>query len=245
MGKKIRVQRRGRGTSTFRASTHKRIAPVKYPRLEKMMEEVSIRGIVSNLLHEPGRGAPLALVQLENQEKYYSVAVEGLSIGQEVAVGSSAPVDIGNVVPLGKITSGASVCNIESRPGDGGKLVRSSGGFATVIAHTPEGTLVKFPSGKIVTKNDDCRATVGIVSGSGRPEKPFLKAGSKWFMMHAKGHKYHMTRGVAMVSASHPYGGGRHKRAGRQTSVSRNAPPGRKVGLIAPRQTGRSKRRRR
>jgi len=244
MGKRIRVQRRGRGSSTFRALTHKRVAPVRYPSVEKMNGEDSVKGVVDNLFHEPGRGAPLALIRLENGEKYYSVAIEGLSIGQEIAIGSSAHVAVGNVVPLGRIGSGTTVCNIESQPGDGGKLARSSGAYATIIAHTPEGTILKFPSGKIVTKDDSCRATVGVVSGAGRTEKPFLKAGKKHYLMAAKGRKYPITRGVAMIKASHPYGGGRRRHAGRQTSVSRRAPPGRKVGLIAPRQSGRGKRRR-
>ncbi len=245
MGKRIRVQRRGRGTSVFRASTHKRTTPVRYPNIEKMAADSSVKGVVKSLIHEPGRGAPLASIRLENGEEYCSVAVEGLSVGQEIVMGSSAPVEVGNTLPLGKIASGTIVCNIESQPGDGGKLVRASGAYATVVAHTPDGSILRFPSGKAVTKNDDCRVTVGVVSGAGRTEKPFLKAGKKYHSMSAKGHKYPMTRGVAMVKASHPYGGGRRRHAGRQTSVGRTAPPGRKVGLIAPKQTGRAKRRRR
>ena len=244
MGKRIRVQRRGRGSPTWRASVHKRVAPVKYLSIEKMKGEDSVKGVVENLLHEPGRGAPIALIQLENGEKYYSVAVEGLFVGQEIMLGSSASIEVGNVVRLQDLASGIPVCNIESQPGDGGKLVRSSGTYATVVTHTPEGTILRFPSGKTVTKNDRCRATIGVVSGTGRTEKPFLKAGERHHMMKAKGHKYPSVRGVAMIKASHPHGGGRHKHAGTQTSVSRNAPPGRKVGLIAPKQTGRSKRRR-
>lgn len=245
MGKRIRVQRRGRGTSTFRASTHKRVAPLKYLSIEKMGRGAPTKAVVERLFHEPGRGTPVALIRLENGEEYYSVAVEGLFVGQEIVSGSSASIDIGNVVPLGEIGSGTAVCNVESQPGDGGKLVRSSGGYATVVAHTPEGTILKFPSGKSVTKNSSCRATIGVVSGAGRTEKPFLTAGKKHHLMVAKGRVYPRTRGVAMVKASHPYGGGRHKHAGRQTSVSRNAPPGRKVGLIAPKQSGRGRRRRR
>jgi len=245
MGKRIRVQRRGAGSPTFRASTHKRVAPSNYPRIEKTQKEGSVDGVVQDLLHDPGRGAPLALIELKNGERYYSVAVEGLAIGQEIAVGSKAPIEIGNVVFLSEIPSGTIICNVESQPGDGGKLIRSSGGYATVVAHTSDGTILRLPSGKITTKNNDCRATIGLVAGAGRTEKPFLKAGQKYYLKAAKGHKYPMTRGVAMIKASHPYGGGRHKHAGRQTSVGRTAPPGRKVGLIAPKQSGRAKRRRR
>jgi len=135
------------------------------------------------------------------------------------------------------------VCNIELSPGDGGKLARSSGSYATVVAHTPDGTILKLPSGRTRYINDLCRATVGVVSGAGRVEKPFLKAGAKFHLMKAKGRVYPRTRGIAMVAASHPYGSS--KRSARKvTTVSRRAPPGQKVGLIAARSAGRGRKRR-
>jgi large subunit ribosomal protein L2 len=70
------------------------------------------------------------------------------------------------------------VCNIELRPGDGGKIAKSSGAYAMVVTHTGQGTIIKLPSGKTKYISDDrCRATIGVVSGAGRTEKPFLKAG--------------------------------------------------------------------
>jgi large subunit ribosomal protein L2 len=90
---------------------------------------------------------------------------------------------------------------------------------------------------------DECRAMVGVVSGAGRTEKPFLKAGVKGFLMRARGRHWPIVKGQKMVSASHPYGGGRHKHAGKPTTVGRNTPPGRKVGMIAARQTGRAAKR--
>jgi large subunit ribosomal protein L2 len=136
------------------------------------------------------------------------------------------------------------ICNVELSPGDGGKIARSSGTFLTVVAHTPDGTMVRLPSKKNRHLNDLCRATIGIVSGGGRIEKPFLKAGNMFHKKRAKGHKYPRNRGVAMVAAAHPYGSS--KRGARKvTTVSRHAPPGRKVGLIAARSTGRKRKRRR
>jgi len=70
-----------------------------------------------------------------------------------------------------------------------------------------------------------------------------MKAGERYHLMKTKSQKYPITKGGRMISALHPYGGGRHKHAGKPVTVSRDAPPGRKVGLIAARQTGRSKRR--
>jgi large subunit ribosomal protein L2 len=165
-------------------------------------------------------------------------------VGQELEIGLAAQMNIGNVLPLGAISPGALVCNLELFPGDGGKIARASGTFATVVAHTPEGTLVKLPSGKSKYISDRCLATIGIVSGAGRTDKPFLKAGKRDAWMSSKGRVYPTTKGVAMNSAFHPHGGGAHKSSSlKPTTVSRLAPPGQKVGLIAARQSGRKKRR--
>jgi len=83
---------------------------------------------------------------------------------------------------------------------------------------------------------------VGVVAGAGRTEKPFLKAGAIGKLMTARGRVWPTTSGQKMIAASHPHGGGRHKHSGKPTTVGRNTPPGRKVGMIAARQTGRAKR---
>jgi len=243
VGKRIRVQRRGRGSSTFKSATHKRVAPAQYPPTSKEEQEGVIQGQIMEILHDPGRGSPLASIKLETGETYYSVVPEGVYEGQPTQIGGKALVEIGNVLPLGKIPEGTMICNIELSPDDGGKLVRSSGSYATVVAHTPDGTILKLPSGKTQHVNDLCRATIGVISGAGRVEKPFLKAGAKFHLMKAKGRVYPRTRGIAMVAAAHPYGSS--KRGGRKaTTVSRRAPPGKKVGLIAARSAGRKRRKR-
>jgi len=245
MGKRLRVQRRGRGSPTFRASTHKRVAPSRYAPRDAGETEV-VSAIVEDLLHEPGRGAPLARAKLDSGEIFHVVAPEGIEVGGEVRLGPATVPGIGDAIPLGKITPGLFVCNLERLPGDGGKLVRSSGTYASVVSHTIEGTLVKLPSGKAVYLDDRCLATIGVVSGSGRTDKPFVKAGKKQAWMTAKGRVYPISLGVAMNPVSHPHGGGSHKsKSLRPTSIARTAPPGQKVGLIAARQTGRSKKRRR
>jgi len=244
MGKRIRVQRRGRGSSTFKASTHKRVAPVQYPSTTEKQREAVVRGEIKEIVHESGRGAPLASVELETGETYHTVVPEGTFEGQQIQIGSKASVDVGNVLPLGKMPEGTMICNIELSPDDGGKMARSSGSYAMVVAHTPQGTIIKLPSGKSRYVHDLCRATVGVASGAGRVEKPFLKAGHKFHLKKAKGQLYPRTRGRAMIAASHPYGSS--KRGARKvTTVSRHAPPGKKVGLIAARGAGRRKRKKR
>jgi len=244
MGKRIRVQRRGRGSPTFTAPTHKRVAPVQYPATTEKQREAVVWGEIKEIVHESGRGSPLASVELETGETYHTVVPEGVYEGQQIQIGSRATVDVGNVLPLGKMPEGTMICNIELSPDDGGKMARSSGSYAMVVAHTPEGTIVKLPSGKTRYVNDLCRATVGVASGAGRVEKPFLKAGHKFHLKKAKGQLYPRTRGRAMIAASHPYGSS--KRGARKvTTVSRHAPPGKKVGLIAARGAGRRKRKKR
>jgi len=202
--------------------------------------ETTINGVIEELVHDPGRGAPLALIRFENGETCYTVVPEGVYTGQQIQIGGKASAEVGNIIPVGKIPEGTMVCNIELRPRDGGKIAKSSGAYATVVAHTAQGTIVKLPSGKTKYISDYCRATIGVASGAGRTEKPFLKAGEKFHLMKAKGRKYPRTRGRAMVAAVHPYGSS--KRSARKvTTTSHGAPPGQKVGLIAARGTGRKK----
>jgi len=241
MGKRILVQRRGRGGAVFRAKTHKRIAPVSFPPLTDNESELAIQGVVKDIIHEPGRGSPLALVKFKDGEECYLPAPEGLSINQNILRGGLSTPEIGNILPIGKIPEGTFICNVEIKPGDGGKLARASGAYALIVAHTQAGTEIKLPSGKSIVLNDNCRAMVGVVAGTGRTEKPFIKAGAKMYLMKSRGRKWPRVKGQAMVAASHPFGGGRHKHAGKPTTVSRHAPPGAKVGSIAARKTGRGR----
>ena len=80
------------------------------------------------------------------------------------------------------------------------------------------------------------------MAGAGRTEKPFLKAGFKYHAMRARNKKYPKTAGVAMNAVAHPFGGSSTCSKGIASTVSRHAPPGRKVGKIAARRTGRKKR---
>ena len=243
MGKRIRVQRRGRGGSTWRASTHKRVAAAKYPAMTpKESFETSIKGVIDSLVHDPGRGAPLALVKFENGNTCYIVPPEGAHEGQQIRLGGKAPAEVGNILPLGKIPEGTLVCSLELRPGDRGKLAKSSGAYATVVAHTPQGTMIRLPSRRTRYVNDFCMATIGVVAAAGRTDKPFLKAGEKFHLMKAKGHKYPRCSGRKMVPACHPYGSSKRS-ARRCTTVSHGAPPGQKVGLIAARSPGQKKKR--
>ncbi len=237
MGRRILVQRRGRGVSkTFLAPSFNYVADVKYPPIQRG----SLKGKVIDIVDDPGRTAPLALVKFDgSSEKWYFIASEGVKTNDTIKVGEGASIKIGNVLFLKDIPEGTPVFNIEVVPGDGGKLVRASGGYAIVLSKDADKVTIQLPSRKIKSLNPNCRATIGIVAGGERPKKPFVKAGNKWHAMKARGKKYPKTRAKAKNACDHKFGG---KSFGVPKTVSRHAPPGRKVGSIAARRTGRRKR---
>jgi len=238
MGKRLISQRRGRGTPTYRSASHRFRGKIKYRAYDSLESEGCLRGKVVDIMHDPGRTAPVALVKFENGEKNLILAPEALMLDEEVECGAKAKVKPGNSLPLSEIPEGTPIFNIENRPGDGGKLVRSSGTYASLITHDADKAVIELPSGELKALNPQCRATVGVVAGGGRREKPFLKAGKKYHALRAKGKKSVTVRGVAMNAVDHPHGGGNRQHPGRPTTVSRHAPPGRKVGSIAARRTG-------
>jgi len=240
VGKRLLVQRRGRGGSVFRNPRWKKIGKVRYPPYKKEeFKEKVIEGRVVDLLHEPGRGVPIAKVKFNDGTEMLMIAPEGLAIGQKVYYGENAPIRLGSITSLGKVPEGTMIFNIELRPGDGGKLVRSSGTYATVLTHSENTTLIQLPSRKIKQIDSDARVTIGIVAAGGRIEKPFLKAGKVYHLSKAKSFKYPTVRGKAMSPYAHPAGGGHHPKG--LTPAPRTAPPGAKVGHIAARRTGRRK----
>ncbi len=141
---------------------------------------------------------------------------------------------------IGSMPEGTIICNIEEKVGDRGALARASGNYATIIGHNPEDgkTRIKLASGAKKVLNNQCRASVGIVAGGGRIDKPLLKAGRAFHKYRLKRNSWPKTRGVAMNPVDHPHGGGNHQHIGHASTVSRYAPPGQKVGLIAARRTG-------
>ena len=238
MGKRTLVRRRGRGGKQFRAVTVGKVAPAKYPNF-KFEEHHS--GTVVDIIHERGRDAPLAKVHFDNGTYCYIPAADGTSVGSKVEIGTGATATARNILSLESIPDGSLICNIEKNIGDGGKLIKAAGSSALVFSHGTEGVTIKFPSGKFLTINPKCRAMIGVVAGAGRKEKPFLKAGNRLKYMQAHGRLYPTVRGIAQAAVYHPHGGGRHQHIGRQSSVGRSTPPGRKVGNISPRKTGRSR----
>lgn len=240
MGKTLIHQKRGKGLPAYRAPSHRFKSDARYP---DSMEKT--RGQVVGFVFDPSRTALLAEVLLEDGSRWLCIAAEGLALNDEIEV-NTGKAGMGCVARLGDAPDGSMVFNIELRPGDGGRLLRSSGACATVVSHDEDTGLVvlKFNTKSKVTRSmpPACRATIGVASGGGRTEKPFKKAGAKMKAMKARNRYYPKVRGSAMNAYDHPHGG---KSIGKPSTVARGTPPGRKVGHIAARQTGRKKRRER
>jgi large subunit ribosomal protein L2 len=242
MGKRILQRRRGKGGLQFRVSPRGKIAPVRYPLMSPDAPGHDGKLTVKAILDEKGRSAPLAQLQYGDHGAIsYIPAVSGLAVGNEIQHGLEASISNGNILPLKVIPEGTRISNIELRAGDGGKFVRAAGGSAVLFSKAEGRAIVRLPSGKSILISGDCRATIGEIAGAGMLEKPFLRAGPRHHAMKAKGIPYPRMRGIAMAVVYHPFGGGRHQHPGKSTSTSRNAPPGRKVGLIAPKKTGRKR----
>ena len=233
MGKRLLQQRRGRKRSI--SPSHRHRGDVVYPPVSSDV------GKVEDLIHAPGRTTPLAQVRLEGHGKILMIAAEGLRVDQTIKIGEGAVPETGSVLPLKAIPVGTHIFNIESRPGDGGKFVRAAGMGATLVSAGAR-PVVQLPSGQFKSFEPECRATVGRTAGGGHKTKPFAKAGKKYHTLKSKAIKYPRVRGVAMNPVAHPHGGGGHQHVGRASTVSANAPPGRKVGRLSPKKK-RSKRR--
>ncbi len=234
MGKRIRAQRRG-------SSPKNRVSSHRFPGASRIPRGVEQVGEVVELIHSPVHTAPLVRVKFDDGTETHLVATEGVSVGQKIAIGSNVNLRPGNVTNLGQIPEGTPINNVELRPGDGGKIARSGGNSAILETRMGESVRVRLPSGRLKDLPASCRATIGVLAGHGRSEKPLMKAGAAFYKAKARGKAYPTVSGVAMNPVDHPHGGGNHQAVHGPNSVSRHAPPGQKVGHIAPRRTGRSR----
>jgi large subunit ribosomal protein L2 len=238
MGKRIIVRARGRGGMQYRAQSHRYVCEFSYLPIQKTASS-AIKGIVKDILHDPSKTAPVALIRMDGiKEDVFHIAPEGLEVGRHVEYGGEPA--LGNVLMLKDIPLGTRVFGVEASPNSGPKFCRCAGSFATISNKGERDVTVQFSSGHLKSLNPNCRATIGVPAGGGRTEKPFIKAGTKHYAMKARGKLYSRSKGVAMSPTDHPFGG-RRKTPRPSKNVSRNQPPGSKVGSIAARRSGRRK----
>lgn len=196
----------GRITVRHKGGGHKR----RYRIIDFKRDKFNIPAKVLAIEYDPNRSCLIALLQYTDGEKRYILQPLGLRVGDTVENGDSAPIIIGNSLPLRNLPVGSMVHNIELRPGSGGQLARSAGSSAQIIAKEDRFAQLKLPSGEIRLALLDCKATIGQL---GNIEHGSIKLGSA-------GVKRHLgirptVRGVAMNAADHPMGGGRGKSKGR------------------------------
>jgi large subunit ribosomal protein L2 len=233
MGKRIIVQARGHGSFSYRVRRSAFRIKLKYPRA------LEGEGEVVELTNSSGHTAPLAKIKY-NGETFYIPACKGMIEGQKITFGGTEVKD-GNIMQLKDIPIKTKMYNIESRPGDGGVFIKTAGSSATISRITEKDIFIIMPSKKEKKLNGKCRAIIGEVAGSGRLDKPIVKAGKSFYIKKTRNKLWPRTSAVKMNVVDHPFGSGRGKRI-KSKIAKRNAPAGARVGLIRPARTGRKKR---
>jgi large subunit ribosomal protein L2 len=190
---------RGRIAIRHRGGQHKR----QYRQIDFKRNKHGMPAKVAGIEYDPNRSAYIALLKYKDGEKRYILAPRSLSEGDKVSSGEKAKIGIGNAIPLSRIPVGKEIHNIELKPGDGGKIVRSAGNYATVLGEEGEYIKIKLPSNEVRLVNKKCFATIGQVSNSDFRTRKLGKAGRKRWMGFRPA-----VRGVAQHPGSHPHGGG-------------------------------------
>lgn len=175
----------------------------KYRFVDFNRTERSTEGVVKDIHYDPNRNVPLALVFYPNGKKQYILLPEKVSIGSVVVAGLNVEASVGNCLPIRNIPIGFNIHNIEITPNSGGKLVRSAGASAQILAKEGEYATIKMPSGEMRMLHLDCWATIGEISFVAYKNVTIGKAGRN----RNKGIRPSV-RGMAMNPIDHPHGGG-------------------------------------
>lgn len=208
-GGKRQVGRNGDGRITVRhkGGGHKRL----YREIDFRYHKINIPAKVETIEYDPNRSGFIALVCYRDGERRYHLLPKAIKIGETILTAETADIKLGNRLPLSKIPVGTFIFNIEVKPGNGAKLVRSAGSYAEVVAHDAGYAAIKMPSSEIRKVSEKCWASIGEVSNDEHKLVNLGKAGrSRWLGIRPT------VRGTAMNPVDHPYGGG-EGRQGRGT----------------------------
>ncbi len=200
---RITVRRRGGG--------HKR----RYRMIDFKRDKVGIPATVRTIEYDPNRSARIALLTYADGEKRYILMPAGLKLGEQLMSGPGAEIKPGNALPLKNMPVGTVIHNVEIRPGQGGRLARSAGTFAQLIARDEKYCQVRCSSGEVRLVPSTCVATVGAVGFAEKENVSYGKAGRRRWLG-----KRPRVRGVAMNPVDHPLGGGEGKSSGGRPPVS-------------------------
>ena len=195
----------GKMTMRHMGGGHKR----RYRVVDFKRDKFGIPATVKTIEYDPNRTAFIALLSYADGEKRYMVAPNGLKEGQTVISGKGVAPEVGNTLYLSEIPLGATIHNIELRPGQGAVMVRSAGAYAQLMARDGKYAIVKLASGEVRMILQTCLATIGTVSNSEHSLQNSGKAGrSRWLGRRPR------TRPVAMNPVDHPMGGGEGRASG-------------------------------
>jgi large subunit ribosomal protein L2 len=184
---------------------HKR----KFRVIDFLRNKREIPARVASLEYDPNRTAYIALLNYADGEKRYILAPLNLNVGDSVLASESADIKPGNNLSLSSIPVGTLIHNLEVEPGKGGKLARSAGGFAQLMAKEAEYCQVKMPSGEIRLLHSRCKASIGQLANTDHENIKLGKAGrARWLGIRPT------NRGVSMNPIDHPHGGGEGKASG-------------------------------
>lgn len=195
----------GHITCRHRGGGHKRF----YRMVDFIRDKENVAAKVASIEYDPNRTAHLALLFYADGEKRYILAPEGLKAGDSVMTADAPPFNVGCCMRLKVMPLGSVIHNIELVPERGGKLVRSSGLSAQLMARSEGYATVKMPSGEVRMINENCRANLGVVSNGEHMHRMEGKAGrTRWLGFRPT------VRGTAMNPVDHPHGGGEGKHKG-------------------------------
>jgi len=195
----------GRITTRHRGGGHKR----RYRLIDFKRLKDGVPAKVASIEYDPNRSARIALLHYTDGEKRYILAPVRLRVGQRVESGAAVDIRPGNAMPLRSMPTGTTVHNIELRPGQGGKMARSAGSSAQLVAKEGGEALLRLPSGEMRRVPEECRATVGQLGNVTHEIESGGKAGrSRWLG------KRPTVRGTVMNPVDHPHGGGEGKNKG-------------------------------
>ena len=178
----------------------------KYRIIDFKRRKDNMEATVIGIEYDPNRSANIALIQYEDGEKAYILAPQGLTDGDKVISGETADIKVGNCMPIDNIPVGTLIHNIELNPGQGGKLVRTAGQSAQLMAKEGKYATLRLPSGEMRKVLAKCRATIGVIGNADHENVKIGKAGRKRHMGWRP-----EVRGSVMNPVDHPHGGGEGK----------------------------------
>jgi large subunit ribosomal protein L2 len=201
----------GRITTRHRGGGHKQ----RYRVIDFKRNKFDVPAKVERIEYDPNRSAHIALLLFADGERRYILAPRGITAGDEVRSGSTAPIKAGNAMPMRNIPVGTLVHNVEMKPGKGGQIARSAGSSVQLVARTGDHATLRLRSGEMRKVPAECMATIGEVGNTEHSLRSLGKAGaSRWRGKRPK------VRGVAMNPVDHPHGGGEGRTAGGRHPVS-------------------------